>query len=311
MEEVACNLCGSNRQRVVMQRRDHLNPQAGLFSIVRCRSCGLVFLNPRPTVEEIGRFYPSGYGSRFKALRKKKPSLYKRIPTLLFGDPDIPGRLESDTYFTERRGRVLDVGTGGGELLLEFHKRGWEVEGLEPFCEPSPPAKEAGLDIKKVPFEKARLPASYFNIILMSHTLEHMHQPLEALRKAASLLVQGGMAYVEVPNFGSLSRRLFESRWAHFEVPRHLHQFTPQTMKLLSGKVGFHLEKTRHVAASHALRETLLRIFPSGKHGGSFPGTLVSRLLRTPAGKMATALVSGVLSLLKSSDHVGYYLIKD
>jgi 2-polyprenyl-3-methyl-5-hydroxy-6-metoxy-1,4-benzoquinol methylase len=311
MEKVACNLCGETRQRVILKSRDHLNPDKGWFDIVRCRSCGLVFVNPRPTAEEIRRFYPSGYGSRFQTLKKKKTSFYKRIPALLFRDPDIPERLESDPYFTKRRGRVLDVGTGGGELLLELHGRGWEATGLEPFCEPSAPAKELGLDIRRVSFEEAELPSGHFDVVLMSHALEHMHRPLEALRKAASLLAPGGMAYVEVPNFGSASRRVFGQRWAHLEVPRHLNQFTPRTIRMLANRAGLHLARIRHVAASHALRETLLRIFISRKHGGSFPCTLINRLLRTPAAKIAAALVSGVLALLKTSDHVGYYLIKE
>jgi 2-polyprenyl-3-methyl-5-hydroxy-6-metoxy-1,4-benzoquinol methylase len=311
MERVACNSCGTARQRVILRKRDHLHPRYGRFSVVRCLECGLVFINPRPGPEEIGRFYPSGYGSRYREGRNKKKSFYKRIPELLFGDPDIPERLDSDPHFERRCGRVLDVGTGDGQLLVEFQKRGWEAEGLEPFCEPSSQVKELGLEVMNSSFEKANLPAGRYDVVLMSHVLEHMHEPLEALRKAARLLAPGGLAYVEVPNFNSLCRRVFGVRWAHLEVPRHLNQFTSRTIKNLARKAGLHLAGTRHVAASNALRETLLRIFPPARYGGSFPGTVVNRFLRAPAGKIVAALASGLLSVFRTSDHVGYYLVKD
>ena len=170
-------------------------------------------------------------------------------------------------------------------------------------------AKGLGLDIKKTSFEQAELPAGRYDVVLMSHVLEHVHEPLKMLRKAAELLAPGGMAYVEVPNFDCLLRRIFGSLWAHLEVPRHLNQFTPRTMRMLAKKAGLRVAKVRHVAGSHALRETLLRIFVSAKYGGEFPGSLINRVLRTPAAKVAAALVSGILSLLETSDHVGYYLI--
>jgi SAM-dependent methyltransferase len=278
---------------------------------VKCLKCGLVFVNPRPAPDEIGRFYPSGYGSRYREGKDKKKSFYKRIPELFFGDPDIPERLDSDVRFKQRRGRVLDVGTGDGQLLVEFQKRGWEAEGLEPFCEPSPQVRELGLKVMNSSFEEAILPAGRYDVVLMSHVLEHMHKPLEALRKVARLLVPGGLAYVEVPNFNSLCRRFFGVRWAHLEVPRHLNQFTPRTIEKLARKASLRLADIRHVAASNALRETLLRIFPPVKYGGSFPGTIVNRFLRAPAGKIMAALASGLLSVFRTSDHVGYYLVKD
>ena len=83
MGKVACNLCGGTEQRTILRTRDRLYPGEGAWSIVRCRNCGLVFVNSRPTPEEIEKFYPSGYGSRFQTLGKKGISFYKRIPALL------------------------------------------------------------------------------------------------------------------------------------------------------------------------------------------------------------------------------------
>jgi hypothetical protein len=82
-------------------------------------------------------------------------------------------------------------------------------------------------------------------------------------------------------------------------------------MALIARVAGLRLLKVRHIAASNALRDTLLRVFRSGANGGAFPETALNRLLRTPALKVAAALAAGLLSVFKASDHVGYYLTKD
>jgi SAM-dependent methyltransferase len=295
-----------------MRVRDRLHPDRGYFHITRCRNCGLVFLNPRPTLTEIKNFYPSGYGSRPQDLRgRKKESLYKRIPGLLFGDPDIPERLDSDPYFTGRRGRVLDVGTGGGELLVEFHKRGWDATGLEPFCEPSPLVKDPGIEIVRTPFIDADLPPEHYNVVIMNYVFEHLHDPLDALRKASYILAPGGMVYIGVQNFDCFCRRILGPRWFPLEVPRHMNQFTPRVMAKFAQAAGLRLAKIRFEANSNCLRESLLSIFVSSKRGGEFPGSSINRILRTPVMKVVTALVSGVLAMLKQSELVGYYLIKE
>lgn len=312
MECVPCNLCGGIDQRVLLHVRDRLTPAFGRFGIVRCMKCGLVFLNPRPTLEEIGRFYPSQYGMHVQALRgRRKESLYKRIPGLLFRDHDIPVRLRRDPYFVRRRGRVLDVGTGGGELLVEFHRHGWEPTGLEPFCEPSPLIKDLGVTIIRTPFKTADLPASHYNVVIFNYVLEHLHDPLDALRKAQRALVPGGMVYVGVQNFDCILRRMLGARWYPLEVPRHMNQFTPRTMSKLARAAGLRLAKIRYEANSNCLRESLLGIFLGRKQGGEFPGSAINRVLRTPALKVAAALFSGALSLLRQSDLVGFYLVKD
>lgn len=62
METVTCELCGSASHQVVLEQYDLAHRITDdLFTVVRCRICGLLFLNPRPTREEIGGYYPSTY----------------------------------------------------------------------------------------------------------------------------------------------------------------------------------------------------------------------------------------------------------
>src|SRR6184192_918198 len=62
MESVCCDLCHSNQSDVVVKQRDLLlEVSKDEFTIVRCRSCGLVYLNPRPSTDLLGSYYPPVY----------------------------------------------------------------------------------------------------------------------------------------------------------------------------------------------------------------------------------------------------------
>src|SRR6266536_1737633 len=73
-------------------------------------------------------------------------------------------------------------------------------------------------------------PAS-FALITLWHVLEHLWAPRRDLQIIRTLLKPGGTLIVEVPNFGDPLRRLFGSSWAYVDVPRHLLQFTPRTLR--------------------------------------------------------------------------------
>jgi len=62
METVACDFCGGSEFEHVASQTDILHKTtAEIFSIVKCKGCGLQFVNPRLTREEIGRYYSDNY----------------------------------------------------------------------------------------------------------------------------------------------------------------------------------------------------------------------------------------------------------
>ena len=69
--------------------------------------------------------------------------------------------------------------------------------------------------------------------------LEHVHDPLGTMKIIAELLKPGGYIFFGIPNYGSLERKLFRSRWFGLDVPRHLYHFTPSTVRKLMSAAGF------------------------------------------------------------------------
>ena len=61
MEAVKCNLCGSGKWQVLQAVPDQRFGPPGDFNLVQCQGCGLCYLNPRPSLEEMGDYYPPAY----------------------------------------------------------------------------------------------------------------------------------------------------------------------------------------------------------------------------------------------------------
>jgi hypothetical protein len=61
MEQAPCNLCGSLETQLVFRTSDRLFENEGVFNLVQCQQCGLVYLNPRPTKASIARYYQHYY----------------------------------------------------------------------------------------------------------------------------------------------------------------------------------------------------------------------------------------------------------
>jgi predicted SAM-dependent methyltransferase len=88
-------------------------------------------------------------------------------------------------------------------------------------------------------FDEAPLEGRHFDVVRLSHVLEHLPSPRKSLGKVHRLLRPGGLLWVEVPNAASLERRLFHRHWCHWDLPRHLYHFTPTTLVRLLRDTGF------------------------------------------------------------------------
>lgn len=270
MEHVKCNLCRADDAKFILQARCRLsNIKKEFFKLMKCRRCGLIYLNPRPHEEEMSKYYPSWYHSRadtkFLDIEKTKiggiswrEAMQKKAEPIL-------------RYKTS--GKILDIGCGDGSLLKFLKEFGWQTFGIEPHRPSSLYAKEVlGLNVFSGRLGEANYPDESFDVITLLHVLEHLHDPSEVLKKSFWLIKRDGILIVEVPNFGSFEAKIFRSKWVGISAPLHLYHFTPQSLRLMLEncgfvpmKVGFFPEITRYVAGySESLRYFLrdLGLYP-------------------------------------------------
>ena len=239
METVACNLCGSTSFTPIHQIPDYLLERDVQTTLVQCKNCGLMYQNPRPTLEEMGTHYPPEYESY-------APPPGKNTPRLLQMAYDY-GRFKRARMITRVKagGRLLDVGCSTGTFLLSMRdKPGWTVQGVEISEHPARIARdEHGLDVFTGTLETAHFPEATFDAITLWDVFEHVHDPVATLREIHRVLKPGGVLLMRVPNGDSWDAKLFGPTWAGLDAPRHLYVFGLKTLRQMLEQQKFHISK--------------------------------------------------------------------
>ncbi|MGO9991763.1 MAG: class I SAM-dependent methyltransferase [Steroidobacteraceae bacterium] len=264
-----CPVCGSARRRVLYERlRDNVFFCApGDWALHDCLDCGSAYMDPRPSAETLYLAYSTYYtheeqvtvsGSNLRGLAyvrrllingyknwrfsaKLSPSSWLGVPIILlmpFKRAAIERQYRQLPRTTER-GRLLDIGFGSGDFLDEAHAIGWEVTGIDPDAKVVSNALRRGLNVYQGNLEVLAGESNSFDIITMSHVIEHVHKPLMVLEACYRLLKPGGKLWMETPNINSIGRLRFQNNWRGLETPRHLVIFNRQSLRSALNQVGF------------------------------------------------------------------------
>ncbi|NOX76410.1 MAG: class I SAM-dependent methyltransferase [Gammaproteobacteria bacterium] len=135
--------------------------------------------------------------------------------------------------------RLLDMGCGNGAFLLRARKAGWDVVGIDFDVKAVGIARAQGLNVRLGGVNDLDSSTEPFDVITISHVIEHVHYPLEVLRTCYTLLKPGGFLWLETPNIASEGHRLFGKNWLHLDPPRHLVLFTQESMCKTLKVAGF------------------------------------------------------------------------
>ncbi len=239
MQYVKCDLCGQDSYLVVykgaLKAEEGAKKAAEVYkssgnrpsedTIVKCNSCGLVYVNPRLKSEEIIEGYSEGSDETFIS------QIGGREKTFMQG-----------VKFIERfakPGKILDVGTAGGSFLAMARKRGWQVYGVELnrwLCGWA--QTHYGLHVQPGTIDDLKYPDNFFDVITLWDVLEHVPNPSEVLKKCHRLLKPGGFIYLNYPDYGSYAARLMGRRWV-FLLSVHIYYFTRKTIARVLEKTGF------------------------------------------------------------------------
>lgn len=292
LEYTNCDFCGQNKTNLFREAGSEVTRER--FRIVRCNNCGLVYLNPRPAKDVIGRYYPvdSYYSYRDFSDRKRfnyrewlkkislegyydsKNVLKKLISKFLVGNFMI-------VVPKEKKGRLLDIGCGSGEFLNRMKDFGWQVWGVEISKEAADRGNKRGINIYCGELGGADFPDNFFDVVVLSQSMEHVYSPGSYLGEIHRILKPEGSLIVGVPNIECMESKIFKQSWHALDVPRHLYFFTVETLRRYLEKYGFEVEKVRSKKFSlplNGIKSDLKEFIRNGCNGKNFLNKILASL---------------------------------
>ncbi|MEW6544057.1 MAG: class I SAM-dependent methyltransferase [Nitrospirota bacterium] len=302
MEGVVCELCGADQASVAFRQKDLLHRVSDEeFTVVRCGQCGFLYLNPRPTESEISRYYPSQYFGQpspprpFSRVKRWIMEDFYGYPSIDPGGPHWLRKLMLWPEMARRtitgrgllpwvgQGRLLDVGCGHGVNAAMLAQQGWQVSGLDLGPEIVEQARTLlGDRVQVGDLLTVRYPDRSFDLVLMSHSLEHMYHLDRVLAEAKRILDDRGLLVIAVPNADSLEARLFGRWWVNWDPPRHLYHFTKRTLTRLLEHAGFSVTRIRTGVTPAHFMSSLERAWTHGFRRGLPGKRLIERFLVRP-----------------------------
>ncbi len=223
-EIISCLYCKSKDATPYRKRAD----------IVKCNSCGLVYLRTRPTMEALYQIYQN-YAS----------SGHMKLPGSIMEIKTNPLRRESFVnealnYCTKRNGTWLDVGCGWGALLMYAREIGFTPLGIEVTRNNIDYATmQLQIPVSNNQFTDSKISDNSCQVISMVHVFEHIPNPKETLSKIFNTLVPGGIFCGIVPNIESYCSELQKEDWVWLDETHHYVHYSPVTLRQKLEQAGF------------------------------------------------------------------------
>jgi len=201
--------------------------------LVECRDCGHMMLHPAPGDAELSQIYDENYwlldGSdeerrHFSDLKQATARAYLDLIQRCLG---------------RHGGRLLEVGSGGGDLLTAAADLGYDVTGVE-YSEYACARARARLG------DRGRIirgdiaclhDENHYDVCVIADVIEHVKDPRDFLERVYKLVRPGGIVIIATPSRQSWSARLMKDKWMEFKT-EHLHYFTQETLHSLLFRTG-------------------------------------------------------------------------
>jgi SAM-dependent methyltransferase len=242
LQEIDCIICGTDEAFPYKEENG--------YRAVRCARCGLVYLSPRPMIDEM------------KALYEGQETKIDITAHLRRRDAKTAEARKSLARIRRHRaaGDLLEVGSAAGYFLWEARNAGFAVQGVDltrQFVEFS--REVLGVPVFEGTLRAAPFTAGSFDVVHMRNVLSHLAEPVDELRHLHRLLRSGGWLFLETGNVAELPA----ARAGELELPDHLFHFSEATLRRLLARTGFEVAAVERYAliSRSAPVERLGRVF--------------------------------------------------
>jgi len=231
MSNKPCKICGGNIRLKYKGLYDKRHGLPGRFEIYLCKDCGFMQTHPQLKRIELSKIYTKYYPRQNVKINEIKKS-GKKIPNKgrIFWEG-----LSTTTHFATKGGnRVLDVGSGAGNSLVEITTLGGEAWGVDPDKNAEMIAKKLDLRFHQGLLDNCPFPKKYFDLITASQVIEHEPKPKKFLELCKQFLKKDGRIILSFPNTGALFRKIWGKNWLHWHIPYHLNHFNRKSFEILA-----------------------------------------------------------------------------
>ncbi|HEY0653543.1 MAG TPA: class I SAM-dependent methyltransferase [Chryseosolibacter sp.] len=233
-----CPLCGSTNTR------DTVNAEN--FAIVFCSNCENYFTNPPPVLPDYEKldFHAHDDSNKLEKLTYADdlPNDWKRL---------IHKQVNILVETVGKEANLLEIGCGEGLLLYELRKAGFsKIEGIEPSRTAFLRAQKKGLSVYNDFLENLSL-ANKYDVIVMSHVLEHVEHPIEYVRSLKAHLKPDGFLLFTQTNCEGLIARRHGRSWYAWVPEQHFWHFTERGLKKILQPLGFTVCKCTYTSLVH------------------------------------------------------------
>ena len=230
------------------------------YAYLRCRTCGLLAIDPMPSEEDIAGHYAlkfkSGNYATIRAFAPAYRSVYRQYASWM------------STLTTLESARVLDVGCFTGELMdVLVNEAQCDAYGVELQDEAASiaEAKLPGRVFRhNIDHQSSFLPDGSFDVVTMMGLIEHVQLPESLLKRSRALLKDGGWLFIQTPNASSLAATISRSHWPPLAPVEHLYLFSERAIRTVLERCGFQVREIR----AHVKRLPLAYVYDMLQHFG-------------------------------------------
>jgi SAM-dependent methyltransferase len=229
LEYINCNLCGSDSTKLIFVKDG--------FNVVRCRKCGLVYVNPRHNLQDLNKIYTKGY---YTGQDEKGYEDY------IGGEQGIKTMFRKRLKIVEKYkkgGRLLDMGCATGFFLEVAEENGWDAFGVELSEYASNYARERGSNVFTGDLTETTFPDGHFDVITLWAVVSNLQNPHNNLLEVHRILKKDGLIVIQTGDINSIFAKLRGVNWDILTPEGHLYYFSKKTLRKMLEIAGFKIVK--------------------------------------------------------------------